>query len=125
MEKVTRRFYDRFKTELETFQKFIDGIATQDDRGWYASLMLNRMMFVYFVQKQGFLDGNTDYLRNRLRMVQSKYGSGRFQQFYRDFLIKLFHEGLGQPERERDPELRDLLGRVPFLNGGVFGVHDP
>ncbi len=124
VEKVTRRFYDRFKTELETFQKFIDGITTQDDRGWYASLMLNRMMFVYFVQKQGFLDGDTDYLRNRLRMVQSKYGSGRFQQFYRDFLIKLFHEGLGQPERERDPELRDLLGRVPFLNGGLFDVHD-
>ena len=33
--------------------------------------MLNRMMFVYFVQKQGFLDGDPDYLRNRLRRVQS------------------------------------------------------
>ena len=28
--------------------------------------MLNRMMFVYFVQKQGFLDGDTDYLRTKL-----------------------------------------------------------
>ena len=124
VEKVTRRFYDRFKTELNAFQEFIDGISVQGDREWYASLMLNRMMFVYFVQKQGFIDGNTDYLRNRLHMVQSKYGSGKFQQFYRDFLIKLFHEGLGQPEPKRGTELRDLLGQVPYLNGGLFDVHD-
>lgn len=126
VEKVTKRFYNRFKMELNTFQKFIDGIINQDDREWYASLMLNRMMFVYFVQKQGFLDSDVDYLRNRLRMVQSKYGSGRFQQFYRDFLIKLFHEGLGQPEpnRDTDTELSNLLGKVPYLNGGLFDVHD-
>ena len=124
VEKVTRRFYDHFKTELNVFQGFIDGIAVQDDREWYASLMLNRMMFVYFVQKQNFLDNDPDYLRNRLRVVQSKYGQGKFQQFYNDFLIKLFHAGLGQPESKRDTGLRDLLGKVPYLNGGLFDVHD-
>ena len=41
-----------------------------------------------------------------------------------NFLLRLFHEGLGQPESERDPELADLLGRIPFLNGGLFDVHD-
>ena len=124
VEKVTRQFYDRFRAELTGFQGFIDGITAQGDREWYASLMLNRMMFVYFVQKQGFLDGDVDYLRNRLAMVQSRRGSGRFQDFYREFLLRLFHEGLGQPESERDPELADLLGRIPFLNGGLFDVHD-
>ena len=67
VEKVTKRFYDRFRTELTAFGDFIEGITAQGDRDWYASLMLNRMMFVYFVQKQGFLDGDTDYLRNRLK----------------------------------------------------------
>ena len=86
--------------------------------------MLNRMMFVYFVQKQGFLDDDPDYLRNRLRMVQQTSGGGRFQQFYRIFLLRLFHEGLGRPEAERAPELAELLGKVPFLNGGLFDVHD-
>ena len=71
VEKVTKRFYDRFRTELTAFGDFIEGITAQGDRDWYASLMLNRMMFVYFVQKQGFLDGDTDYLRNRLKMVQA------------------------------------------------------
>ena len=56
VETVTRRFYDRFRTELTAFGDFIGGITAQGDRDWYASLMLNRMMFVYFVQKQGFLD---------------------------------------------------------------------
>ena len=124
VEKVTKRFYDRFSTELTAFGKFIDGITVQGDRDWYASLMLNRMMFVYFVQKQGFLDGDPDYLRNRLRMVQRQSGGGRFQQFYLIFLLRLFHEGLGQPEAQRAPDLAALLGKVPFLNGGLFDVHD-
>ena len=124
VEKVTRRFYDRFRTELTAFGNFIEGITAQGDRDWYASLMLNRMMFVYFVQKQGFLDGNADYLRTKLREVQSTYGDGRFQQFYRKFLLKLFHEGLGQPEAQRAPDLAALLGRVPFLNGGLFDQHE-
>ncbi len=124
VEKVTKRFYERFQKELEDFGKFIEGITAQGDRDWYASLMLNRMMFVYFVQKQGFLDENIDYLRNRLKMVQEQGSGERFQQFYRLFLLRLFHEGLGQPEAQRAPELAALLGRVPFLNGGLFDVHD-
>ena len=124
VEKVTRRFYELFRKELTAFGEFIDGITAQGDRDWYASLMLNRMMFVYFVQKQGLLDGDPDYLRNRLQMVRSKRGDGRFQQFYRIFLLRLFHEGLGQPEAQRAPDLAALLGKVPFLNGGLFDVHD-
>ncbi len=124
VERVTKRFYGRFRTELTAFGGFIDGITAQGDRDWYASLMLNRMMFVYFVQKQGFLDGDLDYLRNRLSMVRNQRGGGRFQQFYRIFLLRLFHEGLGQPEAQRAPDLAVLLGKVPFLNGGLFDVHD-
>ena len=124
VEKVTKRFYDRFRTELTAFENFIDGIADLDGRKWYASLMLNRMMFVYFIQKRGFLDNDPDYLRVRLRKVQSKYGNGRFESFYRIFLLRLFHEGLGQPETQRDKELAEHLGKVPFLNGGLFDVHD-
>ena len=124
IERVTKRFYDRFRGELTAFQSFIEGVTTQGDREWYASLMLNRMMFIYFIQKQGFLDGDINYLRHRLQMVQAQAGEGHYQQFYRMFLRRLFHEGLGQPEAERAPELTGLLGRVPFLNGGLFDVHD-
>ena len=124
VEKVTKRFYERFRTELAAFGKFIEGITAQGDRDWYASLMLNRMMFVYFVQKQGFLNDDPDYLRNKLREIQSDHGDGKFQQFYRIFLLRLFHEGLGQTEAYRSSDLIGLLRKVPFLNGGLFDVHD-
>ena len=120
---MTKRFYERFRKELADFQKFITGITAQGDKDWYASLMLNRMMFVYFIQKQGFLDGDEHYLRNRLKKVQEQDGPDKFQRFYREFLLRLFHEGLGQPEAERSPELAALLGKVPYLNGGIFDQH--
>ncbi|ASV74149.1 hypothetical protein THTE_1547 [Thermogutta terrifontis] len=126
VDKVTKRFYDRFKAEHAAFQKLITGIPSDDDRRWYTSLMLNRLMFVYFIQKKGFLDGDTDYLRHRLSMVQKIRGKDEFHSFYRYFLLRLFHEGLGKSPEERklDPEFEKLLGRVPFLNGSFFEVHE-
>ena len=124
VEKVIRQFYDRLKKQRDGFQRFIKGIPTLADREWYASLMLNRIMFLYFIQKRGFLDGDPDYLRNRLERMQWTRGKDRLQRFYRLFLLKLFHEGLSRPEAERAPESAELLGTVPYLNGGLFDVHD-
>ncbi|MYD35712.1 MAG: SAM-dependent methyltransferase [Dehalococcoidia bacterium] len=124
VEKVTKRFYERFRTELGAFTEFIEGITNMGDRDWYASLMLNRMMFVYFIQKQGFLADDQDYLHNKLSEVRGTYGDGQFQGFYREFLLRLFHEGLGKPATERPPDLVELLGEVPFLNGGLFDPHE-
>ena len=55
VDRVTKRFYDRFKSEHDALLSFIEGIDSVVDREWYASLMLNRLMFVYFIQKKGFL----------------------------------------------------------------------
>jgi hypothetical protein len=85
--------------------------------------MLNRMMFVYFIQKKGFLDNNKNYLRDRLHRMREKAGHGKFHSFYRTFLLTLFHSGLGQQEAQRSPEVKELLGRIPYLNGGLFDVH--
>ena len=124
VEKVTKKFYDLFKKEHQAFLGFIEGINNLADREWYASLMLNRMMFIYFIQKRRFLDNNPDYLRDRLHTIRRRHGEGRFISFYHYFLQKLFHKGLGQPEADRSPELVELLGRVPYLNGGLFDEHE-
>ncbi len=125
VDRVTKRFYDQFKTEYAAFLTFIKGIKEEGDLQWYTSLMLNRLMFVYFIQKKGFLDGDTDYLRNRLQLVQEARGKDKFQSFYRYFLLSLFHKGLGQAPGDRtlDPTMGKLLGKVPYLNGGFFEVH--
>jgi hypothetical protein len=125
VDKVTKKFYDRFKSEYAAFLKFIKGIKADADLQWYTSLMLNRLMFVYFIQKKGFLDGDLDYLRNRLALVQQAKGKDKFQSFYRYFLVRLFHDGLGKSPEDRklDAAMEKLLGKVPYLNGGFFEVH--
>ena len=122
VERVTKRFYDRFQKEHTAFLRFISGITETTDREWYASVMLNRLMFVYFIQRKGFLDGDRDYLRNRLARMRAEHGRDKFYSFYRYFLLRLFHEGLGG--RERSPILEKLLGRIPYLNGGLFDIHE-
>lgn len=121
-EKVTKRFYEKFKDNLEEFKKLITGISDLSDQTWYSSLMMNRLMFVYFLQRKGFLDGNSDYLADRLQKVKELRGRNEFQSFYRCFLRRLFHEGLGNKKREQDFE--PLFGKIPYLNGGLFEVHE-
>ena len=86
--------------------------------------MLNRLMFVYFIQRKGFLDGDRDYLRNRLKRCQKEQGKDKFYTFYRYFLLRLFHEGFGKRRKDRAADLEKLLGNIPYLNGGLFDVHE-
>ena len=119
VEKVTKKFYDRFKTEHEKFLKFLQGIPEEKFQRWYVSVMLNRLMFIYFIQKKGFLDNNNDYLRSRLRKSKEHSKNG----YYRNFLCPLFFEGFAKKEQDRNPETNGLLGKVPYLDGGLFQRH--
>ncbi len=59
VERATKKFYDLFKKDRDAFEKFIQGIPDVDMSKWYVSVMLNRLMFIYFIQRKGFLDGDT------------------------------------------------------------------
>lgn len=120
-EKVTKKFYEGFKEEHTAFLGFINGISESQDKDWYASLMLNRLMFIYFIQKKGFLNNDRNYLRSKLSETQVHKGKDKFYSFYRNFLLLLFHEGLGSPNNKR---FEKELGKVPYLNGGLFDVHE-
>jgi hypothetical protein len=122
-EKITKRFYENFKKQHDAFLGFIKGLANAADAAWYASLMLNRLMFVYFIQKKGFLDDDIHYLRNRLNTVRTAQGKDQFHSFYRAFLLKLFHGGLATPVNSRDADTAKLIGNIPYLNGGLFEPH--
>lgn len=121
-EKVTKQFYDKFKKEHGTFLQFIKGISDKANQEWYASLMLNRLMFCYFIQKKGFLDNNKNYLRDKLLACKGKKGKVKFYSFYRDFLLVLFHKGLNEPTQSSDTKIE--IGKIPYLNGGLFDEHE-
>ncbi|GAB6975951.1 Eco57I restriction-modification methylase domain-containing protein [Prevotella falsenii] len=127
-EKITKDFYAGFKKEHARFAQFITGIddhiADKDNKNkqWYASVMLNRLMFCYFIQKKEFLDGDVDYLRHKLEWTQQNEGEDRFfNKFYKGFLVSLFHDGLNAPQH--NTEFEAVYGRIPYLNGGMFDVH--
>src|SRR5579859_1331658 len=121
VEKITKAFYWRFKEEHGEFMRCVQGIADQCDRERYTLLMLNRLMFLVFIQQRGFLAGDRNYLQNRLQQVQEWPEQYPFCSFYRHFLLVLFHEGLHK--RDRSPALERLLGEVPYLNYDLFAVH--
>ena len=128
-DKITKDFYAGFRKEHTNFAKFITGIDDQitdikknRNKQWYTSVMLNRLMFCYFIQKKGFLDQNTDYLSDKLRWVKQNKGKNKFYGFYRGFLLSLFHDGLNEPLHEND--FIEKYGRIPYLNGGMFSIHE-
>jgi len=121
-EKVTKQFYDKFKKEHTSFLNFITGIDDKVNKDWYASLMLNRLMFCYFIQKKGFLDNNKNYLRDKLKACKERKGKVKFYSFYRDFLLVLFHKGLNEPTQNQDVKIE--IGKIPYLNGGLFDEHE-
>jgi hypothetical protein len=124
-EEVTNKFYKEFEENQKALAEEIKGIKTEDDRSWYSSLLLNRLMFIYFMQRKGFLNDDPHYLRSSLISVRDLKGKNKFYLFYKDFLLPLFHDGLGSEDPvEVDPEMVRIIGDVPYVNGGIFAQHE-
>ncbi len=47
VERTTKKFYTEFQTQHLEFVSLISGIPDDRERRWYASVLLNRLMFVY------------------------------------------------------------------------------
>ncbi len=120
VERVTKKFYGEFSEQHLAFLELIQGIPDDRQRHWYASVLLNRLMFIYFLQRKFFLDsGDERYLQNKLD--QSKK-SGK-DRYYAVFLNALFFEGFAKPETQRSEPAKKLLGKIKYLNGGLFLPH--
>ncbi len=126
VERVTKQFYKDFQEEHKRFLGYVKGINNESDRRWYTSVILNRLMFVYFLQRKGFIDkcddkpnGNFEYLQNKLEASKQRGED----LFYSEFLKSLFFDTFAKPEIDRDPSVKALVGNVKYLNGGLFLKH--
>lgn len=120
VDKTTKKFFNAYEQQHLELLSHIQGIANERDKRWYASVLLNRLMFVWFLQKKFFLDGgNADYLRTKLTESQQR-GPDRF---FGEFLNALFFEAFAKPEANRSKGALALTGKVPYLNGGLFLHH--
>ncbi len=113
VEAVQKEF---FKTFAELYHKVIEDIEQvqnlKKDAGKLAQLLLDRMLFLYFIQKKGWLDQSPDYLYIRFREHWKKDPQGN--SYYTDILYPLF-----LTLSNADTKI-NTVGSVPFLNGGLF-----
>jgi len=124
VEQTTKKFFKAYQEQHLALLEHIEGIDNERDKRWYASVLLNRLMFVWFLQKKGFLQDENgiqrfDYLREQLQKSEQR-GPNRF---FGEFLAALFFEAFAKPEAERSAAARALTGRIPYLNGGLFLPH--
>jgi hypothetical protein len=131
VEAVTRQFFTRYREVFEEVESDIRGLKDRDRRRLFTQRLFNRLMFVAFVQRKGWLElsGQTNYLEalwNAYRSTRMNARGRNGSNFYRDRLKPLFFLALNSPgesNREavkRDPSVFQLVGQVPYLNGGLF-----
>ncbi|MEZ2300495.1 MAG: DNA methyltransferase [Microcoleus sp.] len=120
VEQVTKKFFEEFKQQHVEFLSVIRGIDKETDRRWYTSVLLNRLMFVYFLQRKGFIDsGKMLYLQEKLAASKQR-GT---DLFYSEFLKTLFFEGFAKPLDLRADDVKEFIGDIKYLNGGLFLEH--
>jgi len=125
---VSEEFFSIYQ---KIFNKFKDEITKQikNDQSAhdFVQQLFGRLMFIYFLQKKGWLDNNKDFFKYFWERYQN--GSSEKSNFYNDYLKVLFFESLkfakgyhiSVSQAPNMPEdLRDALKMFPYLNGGLF-----
>ena len=121
---VTKEFFAKYKELFESAMGSVTGFgadeADKERKRRFVQTLFNRLMFVYFLSRKGWLSfqGDKDYL-NALRRAHRAVPNEK--NFYVSRLRALFFSGLNNPDsRDVTSGLESLIGDVPFLNGGLF-----
>jgi hypothetical protein len=130
VEAVTREFFRQYARIFSYVEQRITGLSHQGQRRLFTQRLFNRLMFIIFIQKKGWLKLNSEtrYVY-ALWKAYAKHGDLN-TNFYRDRLKLLFFSALNTPndvnlvDINRGGFLKELIGDVPYLNGGLFEEDD-
>jgi len=110
-QQVVKEFYEEFEDLRTDLVQEVSGIP--DDRGdakqRYVQVILDRMIFLYFIQEKRLLDRNPNYLHEQPGDVVDD-GEDRYENFYRPLFFDYLAEDKQNPN----------FGSLPYLNGGLF-----
>ncbi|MDI6802748.1 MAG: hypothetical protein QME58_02730 [Bacteroidota bacterium] len=114
VEVVTKEFFNSFVQMFHLLREEIEELNPRykAKSAEFSQLLLNRLMFLYFIQKKGWLDGNTSYLYQRYR--KGYKAQQEKHTYYSEVLLLIFKK-----LANTDLEFKQL-GSIPFLNGGLF-----
>ena len=129
VEPVSKDFFGKYKDHYQQFCDYIisnpslytlfpntnDKPKTVRD---FCKKLLGRLIFLYFVQKKGWLNNDLDFLYNQFLFFKN---NGQAELFYNDFLCPLFFETLNTPPQDRKTNvITNQKFNIPYLNGGLF-----
>ncbi|HRT10572.1 MAG TPA: hypothetical protein P5233_19495, partial [Candidatus Paceibacterota bacterium] len=127
VEAVTKQFFGEYKALFGIVQ---DDLRRQTrDSEWshdYALQLLNRCMFLYFIQRKRWLGDNPEFLRSFWESYQQA-GQPR-DSFFDRWLNILFFEAFNNKfhggHRHFPGPIKHALALAPYLNGGLFSKND-
>ncbi|MEO6260414.1 MAG: N-6 DNA methylase, partial [Thermoanaerobaculia bacterium] len=116
-EQLTRQFFERFRKAVEQTGAALQ-VALPHERAevidGQALLLLSRLLFLYFIQQKGWLNGERRFVIDR---VGAAVQGGR--NAHATVLGPLFFGCLNTTRTDRDASSL-WLGDIPYLNGGLF-----
>jgi hypothetical protein len=132
VEPVTEEFYRRYHLAFDTVKKLIRGIRDHDRKHLFTQRLFNRLMFIAFIQKKGWLQFGGSKHQDYLNALWSDYkkNGNKEMGFYYERMYNLFFHGLGAQDDvgisniNRGGVWADFIGKVPYLNGGLFEEDD-
>ena len=127
VEAVTGKFFADYQRVFAQVEDAVEGIPENEteERRLYTQRLFNRLMFLRFIEKKGWLtyNGNREYLRT---LFDATEASETDENFLNDRLFWAFFRGLGNVTNllEESSEVVERRGNVPFLNGGLFEMQE-
>ena len=121
---VTKEFYLQYKAQYEKLAVTLTSVngnygnATALKPKELAQRILGRVMFLYFLQRKGWLKDDTEFLRNEFKRV-----AGENLSYFNEVLEKNWFECLNKPAEDRRG-IPDAYRSIPYLNGGLFTPDD-
>lgn len=127
VEAVTERFFRDYQLVFDNLQKLL--YDQRQDRKWahdYALQLLNRLMFLYFIQRKRWFGDNPRFLYHF--WTSYKRSQQEADSFFERWLKVLFFQAFNKrfhggyhyfPE-----DIRNVLQMAPYLNGGLFREND-
>ncbi len=126
VEVVTDKFFADYQRVFAQVEDAVEGIPEnlEEAKRLYTQRLFNRLMFLRFIEKKGWLtyNGDREYLRALFNATEAETD----QDFLNDRLFYAFFFGLGSEldfEESMDAFV-EARGEVPFLNGGLFERKD-
>ncbi|MEW6215080.1 MAG: DNA methyltransferase [Nitrospirota bacterium] len=133
VERVTKEFFNAYKFALESIKDILSSQekATPQEVHSFAQQLLSRIMFLFFVQKKGWLKWK-DYVQDKryIKNLWESYKKHKTEKsnFYSQWLFKLFFNAFQGPGKHADihkdqylpKDIKESFVIMPFLNGGLF-----